>query len=204
MGSARALVLALLVAVSTGCTPLDDVMVAVFGRSMRDQPKLDPYEHPLMPPENSVPFSAGNFTQTPGRINTGQPEHSDMPAPFTQADLYTPLVAGMANPVPADSASLARGQVMYLRVCAVCHGERGIGAEAYIADKNPVLVAYNLSDALRASYSDGFFYGKIRVGGPLMPAYGHQISHIDRWNIVNYVRELQRQAGTYPVGGGEQ
>ncbi len=177
-------------------------MVALAGRSMRDQPSFDPYENPLPAPENSVPFAAGNFTTTPGRINTGQPEMGDMPAPFTQFDLFTPLVTGMVNPVPADSASLARGEQMYLRMCAVCHGEAGVGEQAYIADKHPMLLAYNLSDARISAYTDGFIYGKIRVGGPIMPAYAHQITHIDRWHIVNYVRELQRRAGNAPAGAG--
>ncbi|GMR13765.1 MAG: hypothetical protein BMS9Abin29_1981 [Gemmatimonadota bacterium] len=198
----RAVAVLGLVAVAGGCSPLDDVMVAVFGRSMRDQPSFDPYEFTLMPPENTVPFAAGNYTTTPGRINTGQPEMGDMPAPFTQLDLFTPLVTELANPVPPDSASLARGEQMYLRVCAVCHGETGVGAQAFIADKHPMLVAYNLSDARIAAYTDGFIYGKIRVGGPIMPAYAHQVTHIDRWHIVNYVRELQRRAGNSPATAG--
>ena len=24
-----------------------------------------------------------------------------------------------------------------------------------------------------------------------MPPYGHQIGHYDRWNVVNYIRQLQ-------------
>lgn len=200
--SVRAIAMVGLMVASTGCTPLDDVMVAIFGRSMRDQRSFNPYENPVMPPENSVPFAAGNFNVAPGQFNTGQPQMSDVPAPFTQADLFTPAVTGLANPVSSDAASLARGQQMYQRVCAVCHGETGIGAQAFIADKHPMLVAYNLSDARIAAYTDGFIYGKIRVGGPIMPAYGHQVTHIDRWHIVNYVRELQRRAGNLPAGGG--
>jgi len=38
----------------------------------------------------------------------------------------------------------------------------------------------------------------MRVGRGLMPPYGHQISHFDRWNIVNYIRLLQRQSGNGP------
>jgi hypothetical protein len=44
--------------------------------------------------------------------------------------------------------------------------------------------------------TDGYIYGMIRVGRGLMPPYGHQVAHFDRWNIVNYVRQLQRNAGT--------
>lgn len=201
--SLRAVAVAGLLVVSSGCMPLDDFMVFLAGRSMRDQPSFDPYENPMNPPEKSVPFSAGNYTTVPGRINTGQAEMGEMPRPFTQADMFTPLVTGLANPVPADAASLARGEQMYMRMCAVCHGDAGVGAQAYIADKNPMLVAYNLSDARIAAYTDGFIYGKIRIGGPIMPAYGHQVTHIDRWHIVNYVRELQRRAGNAAaISGG--
>ena len=79
------------------------------------------------------------------------------------------------------------------------HGETGVGAEAYIADKHPLLPIYNLSGPQVAGYTDGYIYGMIRVGRGLMPAYAHQISHFDRWHIVNYVRTLQRAAGNTPI-----
>ncbi|MCH7562239.1 MAG: c-type cytochrome [Gemmatimonadetes bacterium] len=202
--SLRAVAVLGLVVLASGCSPLDDLMVALAGRSMRDQRSFDPYENPLPAPENSVPFAAGNFTTTPGRINTGQPEMGDMPAPFTMIDVLTsaPSVRNLENPVPADAASLARGQEMYLRMCAVCHGDRGVGTEGYIADKYPGALGIDLSNARTAGFPDGVIYGKIRVGGPIMPAYAHQITHIDRWHIVNYVRELQRRAGNGPTGAG--
>jgi hypothetical protein len=28
-----------------------------------------------------------------------------------------------------------------------------------------------------------------------MPEYGSRISHFDRWNVINYVRQLEQQAG---------
>ena len=77
-------------------------------------------------------------------------------------------------------------------------------AQANIADKWALLSAYNLSGPVVAAYTDGFLYGKIRVGGPIMPAWGHQVSHFDRWNIVNYIRVLQRQAGNTPANAGAE
>jgi hypothetical protein len=50
---------------------------------------------------------------------------------------------------------------------------------------------YSLVVPKVAEYSDGHLYGMIRVGGQNMPAYGHRISHFDRWNVVNYLRVLQ-------------
>lgn len=192
----------LMMSATAACTPMDDVMVAIFGRSMRDQASYDPYEMTLMPPENSVPFASGNLTAGPFEFNIGQPERgADIPD-FGPADLATPVVMEMVNPVLADAASLARGEQMYLRSCAVCHGEQGLSSDAYIIEKYPMLVVFNPAGPGPASYTDGYLYGLIRVGRGLMPSYGHQISNFDRWHIVNYVRTLQRAAGNTPTIDG--
>jgi mono/diheme cytochrome c family protein len=183
-----------------GCKPLDDALVLVFGRSMRDQRSFDPYENTRMPPVGSVPFAAANYPAADGEVNIGQPEGIDIP-PFAQTDLGAPgvggpAIQGMANPTdPASPASLQRGQELYMRWCVVCHGPDGVGANAYIAQHHPVLPAYNLSAPLVAGYSDAYIYAMIRVGRGLMPEYGSRVAHFDRWHIVNYVRQLQRQAG---------
>lgn len=75
-----------------------------------------------------------------------------------------------------------------------------MGSGAKIIEKYGLLAAYNLSGPGVAGYSDGYIYGIIRVGRGLMPPWGHQVSHFDRWNIVNYVRVLQVQAGNTPAG----
>ena len=197
---ARMATVGLLLLTSGACTPLDNTLAAIFGRHMRDSRSFDPYENTIAPPPNSVPFASGNNTPGPGRLNTGQPEPGLMPAPFTQADLFTPVVQDLPNPVPADQVSLDRGEVLFNRICAVCHGAAGVGAQANIIEKYPLLTAYNLSGPVVAGYTDGYIYGIMRIGRGLMPPYGHQISHFDRWNIVNYVRVLQRQAGNTPAG----
>jgi mono/diheme cytochrome c family protein len=203
----RALALAALLAASA-CTPLDDAMVAIFGRSMRDQPSFDPYERTLLPPENAVSFSSGNFPAGVGQVNIGQAEPTDYVVPdFTQAAMIppgSPVVQGLENPVPADPASLARGQQLYERTCVVCHGPEGIGQGAFILERWPALQVYDLAGPQAQSYTDGYLYGMIRVGRGLMPQYGHQISHFDRWHVVNYVRLLQeRYVAAQPAPAGE-
>jgi mono/diheme cytochrome c family protein len=182
------------------CKPLDDVMVVVFGRSMRDQRSFDPYENTRRAPENSVPFSAGNYPIADGVVNIGQPEGIDI-VPFTQNDLGVPgeggpAIQSLVNPTdPNSPESLERGEELYTRFCIVCHGPDGVGANANIAQFHPVLPAYNLSGDLVAAYSDQYLYAMIRVGRGLMPEYGSRIAHFDRWHVVNYVRQLQAQAG---------
>lgn len=201
---ARGLVAVLALVTLVGCKPLDDAMVAVFGRSMRDQRSFDPYENTQPPPENSVAFAAGSWPAAAGEVNVGQSESVDIPH-FTQFDLGVPgvggpVVQGLQNPIPRDDAdALARGEELYLRYCVVCHGPDGVGANAYIIDFHPILTTFNLSGDVVAGYSDAYLYAMIRVGRGLMPSYGGRITHFDRWAVVNYVRQLQEQAGTFPV-----
>jgi mono/diheme cytochrome c family protein len=192
-----------------GCKPLDDAMVFVFGRSMRDQRSFDPYENTRPAPENSVAFAAGNYPSADGVVNVGQPEGVAIPY-FTQNELGEigvggPAVQSLVNPTdPDDPESLTRGEELYMRFCVVCHGPDGVQANAYIAQPNPttgvplhpILPSLNnLSGATVAGYSDQYIYAMIRVGRGLMPEYGSRISHFDRWHVVNYVRQLQVQAG---------
>lgn len=176
----------------SACIPMDNLMFAIFGRSMRSQPSFDPYENTIQPPEGAVPFAAGNFPAAAGQLNIGQPEGTAIPAPVTQGDLLTrpDVVNSLGNPVASDEASLARGQVVFNRMCAPCHGVQGAGDGP--TTQVGMLPMPLTSDQARG-FSDGYIYSIIRVGRGLMPAYGHQVTHFDRWNVVNYVRQLQGQ-----------
>ncbi len=177
---------------SSACVPLDNALAAIFGRSMRDQPSFDPYENTRPPAVGSVPFATGNLQSGPYATSMGQPIPLEYDVPsFDQTGLLT-VAASLQNPVPADQQSLDRGKLMFDRYCAVCHGLNGLSAEAPIAPKHPMMVAFNLAMGAATTYTDGYIYGMIRVGRGLMPAYGHQVPHFDRWHIVNYVRQLQR------------
>jgi len=190
--TARGLTLLAIVLTGTGCSPLDDILQAVFGRSMRVQSSIGAYEKPILPPEGSVPFAAGNFPPSPGTVNLGQPEIADIPHPVTQTQLFqqAPEVTGIPNPVEATPASLARGEVMFNRTCSPCHGTAGDGTGPVASAGIP---PFSLLSPQAIDYTDGYIYSLIRVGRGIMPPYGHQITHYDRWHIVNYVRQLQVQ-----------
>ncbi|MHB1191498.1 MAG: c-type cytochrome [Longimicrobiales bacterium] len=206
----RLAVAALALTTAAGCKPLDDAMVSIFGRSMRDSRAFDPYENVRPAPVGSVSFSSSNFPGGPGTVNLGEPDGVDV-VPFTQMDMVpigtgNAVVQSLVNPIAmGDTAAMARGEVLYLRHCAVCHGVEGVGAQAVIAGKHPTVAAYNLSGPIVAGYTDPYIYGMIRVGRGLMPSYGFRIPHYDRWKIVNYVRSLQVAAGNVaqaaPQGG---
>lgn len=186
--------LALMLAVGAGCTPLDDALANLaVQRSMRWQPSVGAYDHPLPPPEGSIPFASGNFPQAPGLVNTGQPELVLIPPPVTVVQMLQQSPEAMAtpNPVPASEASLARGEVMFNRACVPCHGATGAGDGPVASFGVP---ARSLLAPEALALTDGYIYNMIRFGRGAMPSYGHQITHFDRWNLVNYVRQLQAQA----------
>ncbi len=184
------LTIAAVAMISVGCTPMDDVLQSWFGRSMRQQSSVGTYEYPLTPPEGSVPFASGNFPVGPGSVNLGEPEAGPIPEPATQVQLVqqAPEVTEIPNPVSSTTASLARGEVLFNRSCSPCHGTSGDGAGPVTQSGIP---SFSLLTPQAASYTDGYLYTLIRIGRGIMPAYGHQITHFDRWHIVNYLRQLQ-------------
>lgn len=185
-----------LLTAAAGCTPLDDFMANIaVERSMRIQPSVGAYEDPRLPAEGTVPFAAGNFPEAPGRVNTGQPEVAVVPPPLTPIQILSqaPEATEIPNPVPSSPASLARGETLFLRSCSPCHGATGAGDGTVVEAGMPAMSL--LTDQTRG-YTDGYIYTMIRYGRGAMPGYGHQITHYDRWNLVNYVRQLQGPAPT--------
>jgi mono/diheme cytochrome c family protein len=139
----------------------------------------DPYEMPRLPAEHSVPFENPN---------------GDIPGHFAQAQLDS-VAATLHSPYTTpDEAVLVRGKVVFDTQCTPCHGPEGAGNGPIIGPgKFPF--ALPLNGAATAGRSDGYIYGVMTVGRGLMPPYGEKITSLDRWAVVAYVRQLERQGG---------
>lgn len=96
----------------------------------------------------------------------------------------------LKNPAPATRDSLASGKVHYENYCVVCHGPKGHG-DGPVASK--FATPANLTLPMYVKMPDGLIYGIIRNGGANMPRQGDALYPNDRWDIVNYVRSLQKQ-----------
>ena len=108
----------------------------------------------------------------------------------------------LVNPTdPTDLRSLENGERQYAIFCGLCHGATGMGdgpVSATGEQLGPFGGVFPLV-GLTTSRSDGYLYNAIRLGGAgtpgfRMPSY-HRIPSRDRWDIVNYVRYLDRKGG---------
>ena len=99
------------------------------------------------------------------------------------------------NPIKPDAASLADGKLKFNTFCAVCHGTtREFNAEGFAKTKvNELGMIAPVVTTLTPFFSDGYIYHKAKYGGAVMPAQGYAVPARERWNIVNYIRQLEKQ-----------
>ncbi len=99
------------------------------------------------------------------------------------------------NPVKATKESLADGEFKFTTYCAVCHGTtREINEAGFAKTKiNELGMIAPAVITLTPFFNNGYIYHKAKYGGSVMPALGYAVNERERWNIVNYIRELEKQ-----------
>ncbi|MCL4221206.1 MAG: c-type cytochrome [Phycisphaerales bacterium] len=98
-------------------------------------------------------------------------------------------------PVPVTLERIRRGQEQFNVFCSACHGYQGDGkgevAVQFIAP--PANLHADLyTDPVQRTARDGYIFEVIRNGVRNMPGYAHSVGVQDAWNIVMYVRALQK------------
>jgi mono/diheme cytochrome c family protein len=159
------------------------------------QPKIDPWEVATMDstrrdsvpprgnPQGSMPMRGGSVP--------------DFVVSYSRFPMTIDSMSGFVNPTPPTDESIANGHRYYAINCAVCHGDTGDGVGTLTQFQFPPIPLTNPSALGR---SDGYIYGMIRNGRGLMPSY-NRIEHMDRWDVVNYIRGLQGRLGrAVPTG----
>jgi mono/diheme cytochrome c family protein len=98
---------------------------------------------------------------------------------------------------PTSGVATARGDTLYHTFCAVCHGVAGAGD----GPVGPKVAAPSLLTVRARGYTEGYLYSILRYGRGIMGKYGDKITdQDDRWQVVNYVRQLQAAAPPPPGG----
>lgn len=102
-----------------------------------------------------------------------------------------PQSAAKKNPTAPTPESIAAGQKIYLKTCAMCHGKTGDADGPAVIELN--IHPAKLSDPQLLTQSEGALFWKITTGKKPMPTYGKRLSEADRWNLVNYIRTLPKR-----------
>jgi mono/diheme cytochrome c family protein len=145
-----------------------------WDKDMVDQPSAKPQESEAPPePANSIPVHGGEI----------------VPAPTTQADMYTAKdeAVAISNPVAPTTESIERGAALYATNCLVCHGESGIG-DGPVGKKFDTEPA-DLNDEYTQDQADGQLFFTLTRGRDAMPFYRDALSQRERWDVINYLRK---------------
>lgn len=154
----------------------DDLMHLVpWFDAMIKSPAVHPYASAAIPrntPAGTVPITGGE---------------ADWSAEWSVGNTTT--ADKLVNPLAGQPAP-AKGDSLYHTFCAVCHGKAGY-ADGPVG---PRVAALPLITDRAIAWSDGYIYSIIRYGRGVMPRYGDKIRPAERWQVVNYVRQLQAEA----------
>jgi mono/diheme cytochrome c family protein len=94
-------------------------------------------------------------------------------------------------PVPVNEALVERGHERYAIYCQPCHDARGDGKGILFQRGNVPTASFHQEKILK--YTDGQIFDVVTNGAGLMPGYRWPIPPADRWAIIAYVRQLERQ-----------
>ncbi len=126
----------------------------------------------LIPPENTVPVG---FTPYKYGFN----------ADLADKELKNPYSGNLSPEI------LNIGQKFYDTHCLVCHGVSGQG-DGPMAAKMPLKPPPLVSDKVKG-WSDGRIFHTITVGQGVMGAYASHVPQQFRWQLVNYIRFIQKK-----------
>lgn len=113
-------------------------------------------------------------------------------------DDYKPWVAPddakkVKNPVPATPENLEAAAEIYKDNCVLCHGDKGKGDG--IAGRTTKIPPANFTDSkLMAAETDGSLFWKMSEGRGPMPTWKETLSEKERWQLVDYLRKLNKDA----------
>jgi mono/diheme cytochrome c family protein len=97
----------------------------------------------------------------------------------------------LASPVAQLSAArIERGANRFNAFCSPCHS--GTGQDTTEVVRRGMQKPPNLAAPNAKGYSDQRLFYVVSKGQNVMPGYADKLTPEDRWNVIGYVRQLQR------------
>src|SRR6516165_2320877 len=166
-----------------------------WSTDMFQGPAVQPLEiAPRVMPDGTLPVYGIHYN-----VHYGQPAGMPTTAAILPMKLEL-MTVRERNPLQPTSENLAHGRVLFETVCAPCHGEigKGDGSVVHLLAHKPA----NLLTGVSTNLPDGYVFGYIRNGGIWMPSYSDAMSATERWQIVLYMRDLEKKFGEGGAKGG--
>lgn len=101
-------------------------------------------------------------------------------------------------PVSLTPAQLVLGERKFTIYCAVCHGAGGFGGSIVAENMGPPRPPSLRSDSL-AARPDGYIFDVATHGKGRMPAYAVELTPMERWAVIGYIRMLQQSRTLTPA-----
>lgn len=106
----------------------------------------------------------------------------------------------ISNPLPAlDAVQTKEAERLYLVNCGICHGSKLDGnGPLYNDGKGPYAAAPRnlIADAIVSKMPAGQMFYSITYGKNSMGSYASQLSTTQRWMLIHYIQDKQREGGT--------
>ncbi len=143
-----------------------------------------------VPYDANGPISAGgvpvNRQPVAGTVSRGGVVAYDIP---NTNEGYEKAKAELKNPLEVTEKNLEKGKELYTIYCAVCHGETGKG-DGVLPQRDKFNGIPNYKDR---DINGGSIYHVIMYGKNLMGSHAAQLTHKERWQVVQYVEKLKRE-----------
>jgi S-disulfanyl-L-cysteine oxidoreductase SoxD len=137
-----------------------------WSTDMSRQPSIKPQRAPRVPPPNSIPIQGKEMPID--RVEAGKKLH---------------------NPVKSTLASVENGKLLFHIYCSPCHGTEAKG-DGPVGKK--FVSPTDLTLEVSRNRPDGYIFATIREGGSTMPSQADGLSPQETWDVVNYLRSLQK------------
>jgi mono/diheme cytochrome c family protein len=145
-------------------------------------------ESPAYQAQSANPVLAGHVTMQPpveGTLARG--EHAFRYA-RTDADRRR-AGSELTNPLPPTPENMGNGKRLFETYCVVCHGASG-GGDGPVIPKYPNPPSFHSKQCLKLR--DGEIFHTITLDRKKMPSHAAQLSWEERWQVVLYIRSLQK------------
>lgn len=142
----------------------------------------------------AVPYEADGTVKVSSNISSNRKPVEGTIArgkvPYEYADTnegYEKAKEELVSPLAKNEENLDNGKMMYGIYCATCHGTKGDG-NGVLSQREKFLGIPNYKDR---DITEGSIYHVIMYGKNLMGSHASQLTHKERWQVVQYVEKLR-------------